>query len=165
MQYTKITNGIERGEVKSFLAGRNCGKSVHNELIYNTLNSEKRGTPMIKIVRLNKNYQKYQTLGIITIASEIADDGKIYYGVSYHNPKDKYDKKMGIDIAVERLKRIKLYPDHISALRPSYNGYFTKPKTVTFNEVLTRICCSIHLANNIPDFAESTIREAIFHRI
>lgn len=159
------TPGKRSGELSLFVASTNCGVSIFDAIrtILTTKHLiNKRGNTMIKIVRINKHEPK---LGVITIASEIQDDNTIIYGVSFHNPKDKYDKKFGIQVALNRLDDFKNASTTDGVQPLSYSGQFLKPKKVTFNEIIVRVCCDMLVKGNIPAFAETYIKECIFSRI
>lgn len=113
---------------------------------------------MIKIFRINKYEPK---LGVITIASEIREDETgehVYYGVSYQNPNDNYNKKLGIEMAVKRL--------NAQRFQMSFSGAIVLPKRkFTFDEIIMRICCDILINDEVPNFAIKYIKETIFTKI
>jgi hypothetical protein len=71
--------------------------------VNNMTDSVGRGINRIKVFHVgNKGFRHS---GIITVATQVMDDGSLYMGIAYCSPRDTFDKSKGRKIAMGRLQK------------------------------------------------------------
>jgi hypothetical protein len=104
----------------------------------------------VKVFRIGHRLPRKQ--GVITIASEVfPDTGEIFHGASYCHPKEKsYDKKRGIEQALDRL-----------ALAKERDKSLKLDCEISHSKVLNTILVDMFFDTNKPDWTDDLIIEQL----
>lgn len=98
----------------------------------------------IKVVRFG---QRNPNRGVITIVSQLQHD-KLFYGISYCNPKDKYSKEIGKSLAL-----------HDLTSKITKNEYNFFDKEIKHSNIIYDIVLDILSQERYPKWAEKLIYE------
>lgn len=98
----------------------------------------------IKVVRFG---QRNPNRGVITVVSQLQHD-KLFYGVSYCNPKDKYSKETGKNLALHEL-----------AVKISKNDYIFFDKEIKHCNIIFDVVSDILDKETYPKWSENLLFE------